>query len=118
MIKKSCRSCKYLISEENGFYHCEKVNGIFGDPKPCYYYTPKGLSKKEEQLYHILRTIAMPIVVASLPKELIGALGKLKRLGIIKEGYVRVNECNENKIGIVTYRTRNLKTVCLKEEFL
>ena len=118
MIKKNCLSCKYLIKAENGFYHCEKVSSIFGDPRPCYYYTPKGLSKKEEQLYHILRTIAMPIVVVSLPKELIGALGKLKKLGIVKEGYVKVNEYNENKVGIVSYRTRVLKTVCLREEFL
>jgi len=118
MIKKNCRSCKYLIKEENGFFHCEKVNGIYGDPKPCYYYTPKGLSKKEEQLYQILKTVGVPIVIASLPRELIGALGKLKKLGIVEEGFIRVREVSENKVGVVSYRTKNLKTVCLKEEFL
>ena len=118
MIKKNCKTCKYLIKEENGFFYCQKTSGVFTSISPCYYYTPKGLSEKEEELYRLLRTIGVPVVIVSLPKELIGALGKLKKLDIVEEGFIKIREIIENKVGVVTFRTKNLKTVCLKKEFL
>jgi len=93
----SCYTCKNKIlivagEDEAKFWECSKT-GFFLEPEElkmkrhCIHYEPDPiarLSDKEAALYTFLLDIGDPLIVDSIPKSYRGALGKLKKLHLIK----------------------------------
>jgi len=92
----SCNTCKHkrliVAGGKDRFWQCIKTGLIFGkrdlvSPMKCSDYEPDiltSLSDKEATLYNFLLDIDGPLVVESIPPSFRGALGKLKKLGLIR----------------------------------
>jgi len=92
----SCYTCKnktlIVAGKDRSFWQCRKTGFMFGEEelkrsRQCVYYEPDiltSLSDKEATLYNFLLDIDGPLVVESIPPSFRGALGKLKKLGLIK----------------------------------
>jgi len=92
----SCYTCKnktlIVAGEKASFWECRKTGFLFGPEelkasRQCRYYEPEpiySLSDKEATLYNFLLEIDGPLIVDSIPPSYRGALGKLKKLGLIR----------------------------------
>jgi len=92
----SCSTCKHktkiVAGLDTSFWQCRQTGLIFGEEelkksRECIFYEPdkiESLSEKEAILYNFLLDIDGPLVVESIPPSYRGALGKLKKLGLIK----------------------------------
>ena len=92
----SCHTCKnktlIVTGKDGSFWECRKTGFLFGEEelkrsRQCIYFEPDvltSLSDKEATLYNFLLDIDGPLVVESIPPSYRGALGKLKKLNLIR----------------------------------
>jgi len=109
-----CRNCDLAEDEEyvleNGkiVFFCTKWCTFCCEDDSCRFFIPKknirDLSKIEKETYQYLKKIGKPVVIMSLPSSYIGALGKLKRKGLVKYLNVSIEVLDKKPYSHYYYR--------------
>jgi len=121
----SCYTCKnktlIVVGKDGSFWECRETGFLFGEEelkrsRQCVYYEPDiltSLSDKEATLYNFLLDIGGPLVIESIPPSYRGALGKLKKLDLIRiyNAFVKVNLKDGFAKHIVLKKTKMVEVI-------